>query len=120
MPQSDALYGLGQFPDGVLNWRGQTATLIHGNISIAIPMIVSTGGWGVMWHNASHTDFHDNAEGMHLKSEVADCLDYVLFLGQNFDEIIAGYRGLTGHAPCSPRASMVLSSVKNAIKPPKK
>jgi alpha-D-xyloside xylohydrolase len=116
----DALYGLGQFPDGVLNWRGQQATLIHGNISVAVPMIVSNKGWGLLWNNASHTDFRDDASGMNWRSEVADGLDYVLFMGGDFSGVIATYRTLTGGSPSSHDTSMASSSPRNAIDVPRK
>ena len=33
----EALYGLGQFPDGVMNWRGQQATLLQNNKVAVVP-----------------------------------------------------------------------------------
>ncbi len=100
----DALYGLGQFPDGVMSWRGQSATLIHGNVTVVVPFLVSTGGWGMLWDNPSHTTFADGPDGMRWWSEVADGIDYYLVTGGTPDAVIAGYRRLTGAAPLFPRA----------------
>ena len=36
---------------------------------------------------------------MSLWSEVADNVDYYFIAGKNMDEVIAGYRDLTGQAP---------------------
>jgi alpha-D-xyloside xylohydrolase len=101
--KEEALYGLGQFQDGVMNRRGTKCTLIHGNVTVVVPFVVSTGGWGILWDNASHTEFEDNAAGMRLWSEVADGVDYYVCVGANPEGVIAGYRRLTGAAPLFPR-----------------
>jgi alpha-D-xyloside xylohydrolase len=100
----DAIYGLGQFTNGVLNWRGHEATLIHGNVTVVVPFLCSTGGWGILWDNPSHTEFEDNDDGMRLWSEVGDGMDYYLCTGGSMAAAIAGYRRLTGTAPLFPRA----------------
>lgn len=100
---SDAVYGLGQYQDGVMNWRGHDVTLIHGNVTVAVPFLLSTGGWGILWDNTSHTTFHDGDDGMRLWSEVADGVDYYLCSGPDTDAAVAGYRHLSGAAPLFPR-----------------
>lgn len=100
----EALYGLGQFLNQVANWRGQEATLIHGNVTVAVPFLVSTRGWGMLWDNASHTTFRDDTAGMRLWSEVADGIDYYVVAGGNLDAVVAGYRRLTGAAPLFARS----------------
>ncbi|MGH8024716.1 MAG: TIM-barrel domain-containing protein, partial [Limisphaerales bacterium] len=52
------IYGLGQFQDGVWNWRGMPEQLRQLNTQISIPMIVSSYGYGLLWNNASLTDFN--------------------------------------------------------------
>ena len=104
LPPGEALYGLGQFQDGVMNWRGRQATLIHGNTVVAVPFILSTSGWGMLWDNPSHTEFSDGPGGMRLWSEVAEAVDYTVCAGADADAAIAGYRLVTGSAPLFPRA----------------
>lgn len=103
LQKSDALYGLGQYQDKVMNRRNSKLTLIHGNVSVVVPFLISNAGWGILWDNASHTEFEDNAEGMRLWSEVGDGVDYYLCVGDNAQEVIAGYRLLSGDAPLFPR-----------------
>ncbi len=103
LPAGDALFGLGQYQDGVINRRGSDCTLIHGNVTVAVPFLVSTGSWGLLWDNASHTTFHDGPDGLRLCSEVADGIDYYLCVGDDPPAAIAGYRRLTGAAPLFPR-----------------
>lgn len=57
-PADEYLYGLGQFQEGIWNWRGMPEQLRQVNTQIAIPMIVSSRGYGLLWNNASLTDFN--------------------------------------------------------------
>jgi len=99
LPESTGLFGLGQYPDGDMNWRGKKVLLIQGNTMIVNPFILSSDSWGMLWDNASHTEFEDNSEGMKLYSEVADYIDYFICVGENADQAIGGYRKLTGESP---------------------
>jgi len=57
-PAGEYLYGLGQFQEGIWNWRGMPQQLRQLNTQISIPMIVSSDGYGLLWNNASLTDFN--------------------------------------------------------------
>ncbi|MEO9512633.1 MAG: TIM-barrel domain-containing protein [Flavobacteriaceae bacterium] len=54
----EAIYGLGQFQSGVINWKNMPIRLQQDNQEIAIPFIVSTKNYGIYWHNYSITDFN--------------------------------------------------------------
>jgi alpha-D-xyloside xylohydrolase len=55
----DAFYGLGQHQNGQFNYRGENVELAQHNISIAVPFLASTGGYGILWDNNSITRFGD-------------------------------------------------------------
>jgi alpha-D-xyloside xylohydrolase len=95
----EAIYGLGQFQQGVMNWRNHDVTLFQENREIAVPMLVSSKNYGILWDNYSLTKFHDSKEITSLWSKVADNIDYYFIAGQNIDEVISGYRLLTGKVP---------------------
>ena len=57
-PADEFLYGLGQFQEGIWNWRGMPQELRQLNTQISIPMIVSSYGYGLFWNNASLTEFN--------------------------------------------------------------
>jgi len=57
-PPDEFLYGLGQFQDGIWNWRGIPLELRQLNTQIAVPMLISSKGYGLLWDNASLTDFN--------------------------------------------------------------
>jgi len=95
----EALYGLGQHQDGLMNYRGHTVKLVQSNTDAVTPVLVSTFGWGLLWDNDSKTQFEDGASGASLWSEIGDNLDYYFLLGPALDAVVGGYRRLTGQAP---------------------
>jgi alpha-D-xyloside xylohydrolase len=54
----EALYGLGQFQSGIMNWKNVPNRLEQFNQEIAVPFLVSTNNYGIYWHNYSLTDFN--------------------------------------------------------------
>src|SRR4029077_13480911 len=52
-PPSDALFGLGQHQDGVINRKGSTLRMLNANTEIQIPVLVSNKGYGLFWDNYS-------------------------------------------------------------------
>jgi alpha-D-xyloside xylohydrolase len=95
----EGIYGLGTHQSGVMNYRGHTVKLVQANTQSAIPFLVSTEGYGILWDNYSKTIFTDTDEACTIWSEVADCIDYHFIHGGSMDGAIAGYRELTGAAP---------------------
>ncbi len=95
----EAIYGLGQFQDGVMNYRGHNVSLVQENTIAVVPFLVSTQNYGILWDNYSYTKFHDGNDGTSLWSNVADAIDYYFIAGSDMDEVISGYRFLTGKAP---------------------
>ncbi|HET7105125.1 MAG TPA: glycoside hydrolase family 31 protein [Terracidiphilus sp.] len=96
----EGLYGLGQHQAGVWNYRGETVDLSQENTSIAIPLLVSTNGYGIFWNNPSRSRMNNRfVHALYLSSEVADSIDYYFLYGPEPDTIIGEYRELTGQAP---------------------
>src|SRR5579863_5631545 len=96
----EALYGLGQHQAGVWNYRGESVDLSQENTEIAVPLLVSSKGYGIFWNNTSRSRFNNRfVHSLYISSEVADAIDYYFLYGPDFDKMIAGYRELTGAAP---------------------
>lgn len=66
-PEDEYLYGLGQFQDGYSNVRGLTRRLTQVNTQIAIPFILSSRGYGLLWNNYGLTDFNPADNFLQLK-----------------------------------------------------
>ena len=105
-PANEALFGLGQHQDGVINRKGSTLVMQQANTEIQIPLVVSNKGYGVLWDNPSTTNFSGNAAGntqYSFSSETGDMVDYYYFYGPTIDRVIALYRTATGAAPLFPK-----------------
>jgi alpha-D-xyloside xylohydrolase len=57
-PSDEAQYGLGQHQEGLFNLRGVPIRLSQANTNISVPFLLSTKGYGLLWNNASLTDFN--------------------------------------------------------------
>ncbi len=96
----EGLYGLGQHQAGVWNYRGESVDISQDNTNIAVPLLVSSNGYGIFWNNDSRSRFNNRfANYMYVSSDVADVIDYYFFYGPEMDTIVADYRDLTGAAP---------------------
>jgi alpha-D-xyloside xylohydrolase len=104
-------YGLGYIDAAPtkINRRGQELTLIQTNMGIVIPMILSSERYGIMWDIYSIMKFKDDATGATLWAQSAPGgVDYYFFAGDKLDDVIAGYRSLTGAAPMYPKQALGL------------
>jgi alpha-D-xyloside xylohydrolase len=99
LSDDEAIYGLGQLQDGNLNLRNTIDTLIQTNTVAVNPFLVSTQGYGILWDNYSKTIFRDDEKSASFWSEVGDKIDYYFVAGENMDDVISGYRQITGKAP---------------------
>lgn len=66
-PANEYLYGLGQFQDGYSNVRGLTRRLTQVNTQIAIPFILSSRGYGLLWNNYGMVDFNPTEASLKLE-----------------------------------------------------
>ena len=101
---SEGYYGLGQHQSGLFNYRGATVELGQNNTDVAIPLLLSTKGYALMWNTASltHVDNRFPLE-LNVNSLAGHAIDYYFIYGPEMDQIIHQYRNLTGHAPMLPK-----------------
>lgn len=55
----EGLFGLGQHQNGQMNYNGEDVELAQHNMAIAVPYLLSTRGYGILWDNASITRVGD-------------------------------------------------------------
>ncbi|MBP3352674.1 MAG: DUF4968 domain-containing protein [Lachnospiraceae bacterium] len=99
----EALYGLGQHEEGFGSLRGQTVYLHQANRKIAIPMLVSTKNYGILVDTYSPMIFNDNIYGTYFYTEADSYIDFYVLAGNSMEEVIRGYRLLTGKAAMLPK-----------------
>ncbi|HVB40637.1 MAG TPA: TIM-barrel domain-containing protein, partial [Terriglobales bacterium] len=101
---TEAIYGLGQHQNGLFNYRGATVELAQNNTDVAIPLLLSTNGYGLLWNTASLT-YVDNRfpQLLAFRSLACRSIDYYFIYGPEFDSILHHYRTMTGHTPLLPK-----------------
>jgi len=107
-PADEALYGLGCHPEDTLsiNYKGRNQDLAIKYMTGAIPVMLSTKGYGLFWDNYSASKFFGaEAENTKYKyeSESGTMVDYYFIYGPDFDNIIASFRNASGNAPMFPK-----------------
>ena len=55
----EAFYGLGQHQDGLVNYKGHQVNLFQNNTEVAIPFLLSSKNYGILWDNYSLTAVGD-------------------------------------------------------------
>lgn len=100
---TEAIYGLGQHQSGLFNYRGSTVELGQNNTDVAIPLLLSSKGYGILWNTASFS-YVDNRFPLNINFEsmAGDGVDYYVLYGPGMDQIIHEYRSMTGHTPLLP------------------
>jgi len=101
---TEGFYGLGQHQSGMFNYRGSTVELGQNNTDVAIPFLLSSKGYAVLWNTAALT-YVDNRFPLELtlSSIAGETEDYYFIYGPEMDSIIHQYRSMTGHAPMLPK-----------------
>ncbi|WP_243117114.1 glycoside hydrolase family 31 protein [Lacrimispora algidixylanolytica] len=112
--KDEKLHGLGQGEEGIYNYRGSTQYLYQHNMRIPIPFLISDRGYGILFDCGSIMTFNDDARGSYLYFDTVDQLSYYVIYGPDFDEIIKGFRGLTGRVPMLPKWSFGYIQSKEA------
>lgn len=65
----EALYGLGQYQSGIMDWKNVPLRLEQFNQEVAVPFLVSTNNYGIYWNNYSVTDFNQCQNQIRFLSE---------------------------------------------------
>jgi len=99
---SEVLNGLGQSEEGVFNLRGHVKYLHQANRKIAIPVMLSSKGYGLFFPSGSAGMFADNENGTFFQTEACEMLEYYFLGGNSADESISMFRFLTGKAELLP------------------
>lgn len=105
-PEGEGLFGLGCHPldSGSIDYKGRKQDLAIKYMTGAIPVLLSSRGYGLMWDNYSASNFDGSLPGKYsYSSESGSMVDYYFFDGPEFDHIIDSYRRLTGRAPMFPK-----------------
>ncbi len=98
----EKLYGMGQYQQDILDLKGSTFELAHRNSQASVPFVLSSAGYGLLWHNPAIGRATFAANRTEWVAESALQLDYWITAGRTPAEITAAYADATGHAPMMP------------------
>ncbi len=98
----ERLYGLGQRRHGLLDQKGCVLELTHRNSQVSIPFLVSSRGYGLLWHNPGVGRVELGRTQTRWVAEATRLVDYVVMTGDGYAGILERYADLTGHAPVLP------------------
>ena len=99
----EAIYGLGQHQEGIMSQRNHIQPLYQNNMEIAMPVLQSVKGYGILWNNESPTLFADTLSQTYFLSDKGQAVDYFLIWGGRSDAVVAGIRELSGRSPLLPK-----------------
>jgi alpha-D-xyloside xylohydrolase len=102
-----------------INYKGRDQDMAIKYLTGAIPVLLSTKGYGLLWDNYSESRFYGTVAGntqFKYVSESGKMVDYYFFYGPSFDHIIDLYRTLTGKAPMYPKWSFGLFQSQDRYK----
>ena len=99
----EKIHGLGQGEEGIFDYRGKTQYLYQHNMRIPMPWLLSSRGYAILADCGSLMTYNDDERGAYLFLETVEQLDYYFVCGKNADELIRGYRQLTGKASLLPK-----------------
>lgn len=99
--EGERFYGLGQRQHGLLDQKGCVIDLWHRNTEVSIPFLVSSRGYGFLWHNPAVGRVELGRNGTRWIAEASAQMDYWVTAG-TYPAIMARYADATGHAPVLP------------------
>ena len=96
------IYGMGQYQEEILDWKGCTLELAQRNSQASVPFYISSLGYGFLWHNPAigSVTFGVNRTTWHADSTKQ--LDYWITAADTPAEISRAYGKATGFAPEMP------------------
>ncbi len=98
----EKLYGMGEYQQDILDVKGSTFELAQRNSQASIPFVLSSRGYGFLWHNPSIGRATFGTNRTEWVAESTRGLDYWITAGSTPRQITQAYADATGHAPMMP------------------
>lgn len=99
----EEIYGLGQHEEGYGSLRGKKVYCHQANRKIAMPLLVSNKGYGLLIDTYSPYIFNDIDFETYIYTEADDEMDFYFIGGDDMSDVIREYRKLTGKAAMLPK-----------------
>ncbi|MGN6325393.1 glycoside hydrolase family 31 protein [Pseudolysinimonas sp.] len=101
-PADEHLVGMGLYQQDLIDLKGTTLELAHRNSQSSVPFVISSAGYGFLWHNPAIGRATFGRNRTEWFAESTEQLDYWVTAGHSPREIVRAYADATGHAPMMP------------------
>lgn len=98
----EKLYGMGQYQQEVLDLKNCFLELAHRNSQASVPFLLSSRGYGFLWHNPAIGRATFASNFTEWQAESTKQLDYWITAGDTPAAIIETYSEATGRVPMMP------------------
>ena len=98
----ERIYGMGQYQEETLDWKGSTLELAHRNSQASVPFYISSRGYGFLWHNPAIGEVSFGTNRTTWRAESTKQLDYWITAGDTPADISRNYARATGFPPEMP------------------
>ena len=98
----EKLYGMGQYQQAILDLKGSTLELAHRNSQASVPFVMSSAGYGFLWHNPAIGRATFGSNRTEWVAESTRQLDYWVTAGSSPAAISTALADATGHVPPMP------------------
>ncbi|MEG3615433.1 TIM-barrel domain-containing protein [Isoptericola haloaureus] len=105
-PADEKLYGMGLYQQDLLDLKGSTLELAHRNSQASVPFVLSSAGYGFLWHNPAVGRATFGRNRTEWTAESTRQLDYWVTAGDSPAAITRAYADATGHAPMMPERGL--------------
>ena len=98
----EKLYGMGQYQQAVMDIKNCTFELAHRNSQASVPFVLSSRGYGFLWHNPAIGRASFCSNRTEWVADSTKQLDYWVTAGDTPAEIEEAYAKATGTVPMMP------------------
>lgn len=100
--REEKIYGMGQYQQEGLDLKGCTLELAQRNSQASVPFMVSSLGYGLLWHNPAIGEATFGKNITRWEAQVTDQMDYWITAGDSPAQIMRQYGRAVGTAPMMP------------------
>jgi len=100
--QDEHLYGMGQYQQDIIDLKYCSLELAHRNSQASVPFVMSSLGYGFLWHNPAIGEVHFGKNRTTWRAMSTKQMDYFITAGDTPAKISLSYAKATGFAPMMP------------------
>ncbi len=100
--EGEHIWGMGQYQEETLDWKGSTLELAHRNSQASVPFYISSRGYGFLWHNPAIGEVTFGKNRTTWRADSTRQMDYLVVAGDTPADISRTYARATGFAPEMP------------------